>query len=792
MNVDRDTLLPSYFPTDADWGIEESRPFRPRFGSTTTSEFSQHGPLKSLYHYSSASLTQDGGDSQFGASIKRQPTQAPSHIHSTTANFSKFIRKYLALGHESAQLREKFNYNLVVSNLLDDTLILSKNEQALASLMLMRDLVDKPMCYRLTKEFDCDNTELQILNIKYRLEYRSAYKNPFLIVILVRLAIYLLRQSVLPSPSLSLPSRVRIFKVLLIVASKVVKFKRAEALIYSAKTLRSLDDFMLSNCKINKDIISSIITLKEFQMFTFLDKPHNDEKRAGYYKDLFLHLNTTLRLLVLNMKHSVVALLPYSNGDILEKYCLINNVQIGTAFSDVGNIPEEEEEASLEKLTSTLNHFNNLRRFFICQLLTIHDPPLHNFFVSKICDSFAPITKVPNDITMLGKLKTLQRIFNDHTRALDQLHSLNDKFRYLFSPSQATDFANDNVLLPSSTTFKQQESSDDVFANETEINLDNLINKLQSMTTSLKYFKKYNRSISAVDDPQEHDEKLSIFRLFSNELENCTDIYHICMKDYENDFSSRFARPCSTTPCDSNSQRNSYSKDDQFSLKSFRTSSSSKRRSSLNASEPNQASKVQQSKPPDKKNKRPSAGLQLGLLTVFEEPNNSRRRIDRSVSLPSESINKPSSYYDHYTSPSAHTESYNQATLEVLTRKVNTQNPLNRYSMLSVNSNVSGLSDLIASTHMTTDDDIDHSKSSILGNAKTEGLSKEELQAKLEESLCRIYNLEHEKKEFVDARTPGESIQNEEDISQIFTPTSVENFEFLNNLERTLNSRNMS
>lgn len=789
MNLDRGNLLSSYFPTDADWGIEESRPFRPRFGSTTTSEFSQPGPFKSLYHYSSASLTNDAGDSHFGGDTKRHASTTSPSIPPTTTNFSKFIRKYLALGHESAQLREKFNYNLVVSNLLDDTLVLSKNEQALNSLVLMRDLVDSPMCYRMTKEFDYDDTELQVSNIKYRLVYRRAYKNPFLIMMLVRLVIYLLKQNLLPNPSLSLSSRVRIFKVLLIVGSKAVKFKRAEALIYSARTLRNLDDFMLSNCKINKDIISSIITLKEYQMFTFLDKPENEATGVGYSKDLFIHLNTTLRLLILNMKHSVCALLPYSNGEILEKYCQINNVQIGVAFNDMENTLKET--VSLEKLTSSLNHFNNLRRFFICQLLTIHDPPLRNFFISKIWDTFSLDTKVMHDITMLGKLKTLQRVFNEHTRALEQLHSLNHKFRYLFNPSQAKDFANDNILLLSKTCFKEDESSNDVFANETETNLNNLINKLQSMTTSLKYFKKYSRSISTVDDAQEQDEKLSIFRLFSSELENCTDIYNICMKDYENDFSSRFALPNSDASCHSNSQRNSFGKDDQFSPKSFRTSSSSKKRYSSNAPELSESLKQQTTKPLDKKTKRPSTGLQLGLLTVFEEPNNSRRRIDRSVSLPHESILKTSAYDAQYASPSANFESYNPATLDALTRKTNNQNPSNRYSMLSVNSNVSGLSDLIASTHITTDDDIDQTKSSILGNRKTDGMSKEELQAKLEESLCRIYNLEHEKKKFNEERAPGEPIPNEESISQIFTP-ATDNFEFLNTLERTLNSRNMS
>lgn len=783
MNLGRDNPILNYFPTDADWGIEESQPFRPRFGSTTTSEFSQPGPFKALYHYSSTSLTHDD-NSNYGDPAKIDPIRDKSSISLNTESFTKFIRRYLALGQESAQLREKFNYNLVVSNLLDETLVLSKNEQALISLVLMRDLVDKPMCYRMTKVFDYDDTELQVTDTKYRLVYRSAYKNPLTSITLVNLLIYLLKQSRHPNPTLSLSSRVRIFKVLLILASKVIKFKRVEAMIYSAQTLRNLDDFMLSNCKINKDIITSIITLKEVQMFTFLEKANMDDKRACYSTELFTHLNTTLKLLILNMKHSVCTLLPFSNGENLEKYCQINNVQIDMAFNDTDN---SEEELSLEILTSSLNNFNNLRRFFICQLLTIHDPPLGNFFTSKIMDSFSPAPKITSDLGTIRKLQTLQRVFNEHTKTVDQLHSLYHKFRYLFNPSQAKDFANDDVL--STSHMRKEDSSTGAFANDTETNLNNLINKLHSMTTSLKYFKKYSRSIVAVNDAQEHDEKLSIFRLFSSELKNCTEIYNICMKDYESEFFSRFALPDLDVSSHSNSQRNSYDKEDQFSLKSFRTSSSSKRYS-LNGMEAAQSLRQQGLKPLEKKNKRVSTGLQLGLLTVVEESNNSRRRNDRSVSLHDYSATKLSAYDDQF--PSGNFESYNQATLDALTRRANITNSSNRYSMLSMNSNVSGLSDLIASTHMTTEDDIDQSKSSILGNNKTDGMSREELQAKLEESMCRIYNLEHGKTELVDDGAPGESISNEGSLNQIFTPTAKDKFEFIDSLERSLNSRKMS
>lgn len=781
MNFDRPSLLSDYLPSDADWGIEEHIPPRKRFDSTTTSELSQPPFFRSLYQFSSPSLTQDSfhfEEKNKVSSLKHDFTQ----IQSNTGNFRKYIRKYLAIGRESAQLREKFNYNLVVSNLLDDTLVLSKNEQAMNSLKQMRDSVDHPFCIRLTKNFDYTRSELQITNIHYRLIYPRTYRKTLLLVDTVLLIVYLLKQRLLPRQTLDSSQHYQLFKLLLIMATKIVKFQRAAILIYSSKTLRSLDDFMLSNCQINKDIITSIITLKEFQMFSFLDRPKQEQISSGYPKDLAKHLNTTLRLLLLNMKHSISALLPFSNGEILEKYCQINNVQMSWIFEE--HDESIEEVSSLEILTSKLGHFNNLRRFFICQLLTIHDPPLHNFFISKIRDYLPTPIKTSTYTSTIDKLKSLQLVFQEHTAALEELHSLNKKFHLLFSPSHSTDFANDNILSSPGISFKQGEISDDVLAPDAELNLNNLINKLQSLTTSLKYFKKYSRSVAGVDDAQEHDERMSILHLFNKEINSCADMYNICVQEYESDFASRFRNQDSNASSQSSSQRNSYNKDDHFSLKSFRTSSSSKKKLS-SPIQFEQPPKSLASKPSDKKYKRMSTGLQLGLLTVLEEPRAERHRLQDTKEYLDDDK------YDG-VSPSVH-GTYNQSTLDALTKR-NTRNSTSRYSMNSVNSNVSGLSDLIASTHMTTtDDDIDQSKSSIFGNGKADGMSKEELQAKLEESLQRIYSLENEKKVFIQENrpfeTPGESIQDDNTIDPIFSSGTPQDAEFLTSLEKTLKAR---
>lgn len=771
MNFDRINLLSNYSPAEADWGIEETFPTRNRFNSTTASDYSQPPPLR-FNEYGRRSPSLSTGHFGFLSDTDLFPhMHLKSPLLPNTENFHKYINGYLSLHEKSSQIVEKFRYNLVISNLLDDTLVLSKNEQALNNLVRMKGSIDSPMHIKLVKQFNFDGTELQIVNKHYRLVVPKVYNSPLTLVRIICLIVFLMKQNLKVRSNMLHFSRVKLFKILLVGAAKVMKYRRAMSMIEAAKNLRTLDDFMISNCRANKALISSMISIKEFEMFVYLNKSDGEGTNQSYSKRLKWHINTVLVFLMLNIRHSISRLLPLCNGELLEKYCQINNVQLGCIFAESDT--SDDGDITLDMLTGKLNDFNNLRRFFICQLLTIHDDPLRNFFLLKLYDSF----NLPSDTSTIHstsrRLHILESVFTEHTSALDQILASNEKFKGLHNHAQATDYANDNVLSKSLYGIDRR---DEVFAPETEINLNNLINKLQDLTTSLKYFKKYSQSISEINDAEEFDEKLTIFKLFNGEIKDSLDLYKTCMGDYQSEYSNKFELPNSTTSSRSNSQRNSYNSNDQFSLKSFHTSGSAKKKSSLHQSaEMVKDGRISAPKSNDKRSKRMSMGLQLGLLTVLEEPNGSRTGPTWD----------PKMHHDEAKLPSKH-DSFNQSALDALTKKIGIRN--NRFSVNSLNSNISGISDLIASTQITTDEeDPDRSKIGLM-NGLTHGMSKEDLKKKLEESFSRIYNLESENQELKNKNSiedSGDSF-NEELRQTEFGFNIGRNLDFANALERTL------
>lgn len=645
-------------------------------------------------------------------------------LQSNTENFHKYIGFYLSLHGKTTQLVERFKYNLVVSNLLDDSLVLLKNEQALSNLVQMRRSDDDPVHARLVKQFNFDGAELLVLNKLYRLSAPSFFQRSQLILQTIWLIVFLLKHNLNVRSGLPHKSQIKLFKCLLIASTKALKYRRGTAMIMAAKSLRTLDDFMISNCKINKALIATIITIKEYEMFVFLNQNDLGQSSSTYLKNLKSHLNHILSYITINVRDSVRSLLPLSNGEVLEKYCQINNVQLGPIMAEV-NVADDDE-ITLDLLTSKLNQFNNLRRFFICQLLTIHDEKLTNFFILKLCDSFNldPQTLITS---WTDKLVVLQRVLAEHTLVLGEILTLNEKFKRLNNPSQTTDFVNDDVLTNKTIGPEKHTAA---FSTDNELNLSNLISKLQNLSTSLKYFKKYSQSIHTIEDVDEYDEKLTIFKQFGGELKLSFELYKSCLGDYESEL-AKLKSPNLASP-QTNTQHNSYNSNDQFSLKSFHTSSTKQRVTSGEILEVKN-----QPKPNERKSRRVSTGLQLGLLTVMEEP--------RGRNVPSREKSVEELAQNH--------ESFNQSALDALTRKIGIRNPKNRFSINSLSSNVSGISDLIASTHLTQDEDEhDRSKEYI---SVTQGMSKEDLKKKLEESFSRIYNLESENHE-LKSKSSGE------------------------------------
>lgn len=636
--------------------------------------------------------------------MREAPENSQPLIRANTENIHKYIRKYLSLDQQTQRIAEKFKYNLILSNLLDESLVPSKNEQAYSNLVQLEKDGKHWLPQAYAKEFGFDRSTLWVTEKRYRWEYVRHITSPLLLVNTISLVIFLLKQNCKISSELTHSSRLHMFRVLLVVSTQIMKTKRIIATIEAASSLRHLDQFMLANCKTNKVIIGATITLKEYDMFSYLNKelPNSKDQTEGFKK----HLDTILSCLLLNVKHSIRELLPFANSEFLEKYCLINNLSMGSLFDTE---PDTDPIPSFESLMAKLSIFNNHRRFLICQLLTVHDPTSHNFNTSKLCDHFKiDASKTKSYYSLSEKLQVLHRMFSDHNAMLEQLQRLHDKYQLLHYSAKSTDFMNDNIL--STKVMGSELPLDGLIPLDSELDLNNLIDKLQNLTTSLKYFKKYSQSIASVRDADEYDEKLSIFALFSSELKAAQDLFKACMNNYTNDTRQPSPNPSSQ----STSQRNSHN--ELFNPKSFHTSKKTT---------------------DEKAHKRMSSGLQLGLLTVVDKKGTRTSKRNSVVFEKATKCRMPVELPKTSSISASADDSFNIAALETISRKIGARNA-NRLSLYSTNSNVSDISDIMAFTQATSFNEED-AESELMYNAPM--LSKEDLKQKLEANLDSLYGM---------------------------------------------------
>ncbi|EGV61369.1 hypothetical protein PSN45_000039 [Yamadazyma tenuis] len=735
MNFDRISHLASYFhgdqhipkppPTDrfgsfdalipsnamSDWGIEEtlSNP------STNTPFLHFQKPLDDLVSYPQSH------------DFNYYYNQTDISLPPTTQNLSKYIKKYLHL-RLNGEFWDKFKYNLIVSNLLDDSMILSKNEQALNSLsenshkFVMRNSV----FYRI---LNSDGSQL-VITKDYNLQFPNNYYYKNHVLSVVYLVIYLLKQKF--DQKLDLNTQMNMFKVLLIIATKFIKFKRVYTIIQMNKILNKLNEFLINNFKINKKIILNLVNLKNLKLF-----------HGAQLAEFFSQLNGTLDFLIFNVKFSIIKLLPNLNGPMFERYCTINNINL--------DFDEDEEDPNdpnndINKIVAKINKFNEYRKFLICQLLTIDERPEKNFFISKIIDKFGlnDLEFEMNELTNVSnfeKLLILEEFFTDHNKILENFQLLFEKFEKINNLNLSLNL-NENEDILKLTSRHQNQSSN--------ANLNQLILKLSNLTINMRFFQKYNQS--TIENNNELSEKITILSQFSDDLNAINELYRLNLQEFKH--SANTFENDELISNSSNSNRNSRNSG-EFNLKSFHTrhkkafSGSSNKSPQLPLRSPN---------PDDDSSKKLSSGLKLGLLTVFEDENkNSHDKLRKSLKMLDDNSD------------------FNQITLDSLSRR-----KAGRFSINSLNSNVSGLSEILTSTQGTSFDEDDNS------------LSKDDLKLKLEESLNKIYNLENQvrNQEYqgsidVDARsnTSHEDRVNE-DINMNETTISRS---FLDTLETTLN-----
>ncbi|KAI5962397.1 uncharacterized protein KGF55_003473 [Candida pseudojiufengensis] len=626
--------------------------------------------------------------------------QSGNVITPTTESLQKFIKKYLSMENKSKEFWEKFKYSLIISNLLEDSMILSENE---SSLKILKTDVTEERYRRFKYLLNDDGTKLIVKNTSYRITYNLQYDNFSIIIIITNLIIYLLKQQQNLRNGKDCMNNVlqfKLFKIILYLSSKLIKIRKFKIMIKTNQILDLTNNFLKLNYQINKNLILNMIQIKGSNLNLNISI---DQKQLTQF------LLNSLNFLIINLNILITKLLPLMNGEILEQYCVINNINLGILTQNF----ENDDANEIQEIQFYINKFNQLRKFLICQLLTINENVNINFFILNLIDQFNTEEET-KDLNNLEKFNILIEVFKDYNKSIENINEMFKKY-------------NNYKLEP--TTNKEEPN------NNSNLNL--FISKISNLNQNLKYFKKYiNNNSSTTTDSKDQEEKISIFNQFNNELNNLKTLHKQTLIELNQNLNPEFQNnSISKSSSNISSPSQSITKDSSsssFNLKSFQNPSL-KKRFSLPLSNnspitPKPSTTINnspsQSEPITRKkyNNRLSNGLPLGLLTVFEEnqlqqsqQNQFETKRDSSLSSNSYQL-QPSllqqppklNYENDYENLNLN-ENYNKLTLDQLNndRKSNSNNNQNnfimnnRFSLNSVQSNVSGITDLI-STQLTS------------------------------------------------------------------------------------------
>lgn len=808
-----------------DWGIEMAPPL----------PLAKAGVQRLL-------LTVSSSTSQMTSNLQRiyegpEYEAVPDVVRVDTHMVHRFIEKYFTLNKLVDQFWDKLKYNIVLSNLLDDTMIASKNEQAMKELASRESYALEPRGLGYIKY---DGSKLRISR-KYKLllPQTSLFALIFAIIHMLKRLVLQKRRRGCASQDLTL------FKIILLYTSRYFQNSRLRIVLATTRIANLLNNFFMWNYKINKKLIINLLALKELTLFSFLkpaSQPHSMSPSPpidARSKQLYNLVDSSLSILIVNMKGLVLKLLPLMNGDVFEKYCNINTINFHMLMNRDEIYDVEYESIDINKyiniLTAKLGQFNQLRKLLLCQFLSLNEIPKANFFVSRLHDEFTNGLSEFEAITYCdnsSKFRNLQVSLVQASSVLETLVSLFDGYEENF-PQTKNNLQDEDILSSRLNFLQTQNNIDNSGQRDTNdlIHLDNLIDKISNLTANIKYFKKYHTSTA--ENFEEMNEKLNIFNQFYNDIDQIKELHQLNLNDlaFAND-RTNMELLTSPTLSSSTSKCGSNRDSSDVPLKSFQNSSLKKRfslpsnrhysvfeglsNSSATLSPMTNTSLSENQENSEKKYKKLSTGLLLGLLTVVEESKNGVSYDDNYLNL------APSPF-----------ETYNKATLDQLNSKRNrnsnnstiTQQNLNgvssgfglgiennstsRFSLYSVASNMSSaVSDLVSTTQIT---DYESGR----GNPGTgDGMTKEQLKMKLEESFNRIYNLERENNDLRSTKSPtaegqeivnipsstgivnhedefsaeGTVIEIQDDVTSQHTINQSGNMGFISELEKTLES----
>lgn len=299
---------------------------------------------------------------------------------------------------------DEFRYTLVTSQLLDETILVSKFNQQRTKRSLINLNKKDGVCFKRMGKLVRMNSSYQIslsssrdlwslLKIRNLLNIISQHQQNY--------SIYQIRLVLIVS---------------LIHIDALIRSNYIINQILQHKFITQLTKFIKSFQKIDMSLQKLITRYKEVKIYKNImpNTSHIPNENPQQICDL---ITSSLNLLMNSITNSFLKILPFTNGIELENYCGIYHIELidlGSEIEELKPFHNYINEDTLDQITSKFKKFQFLRRFMIVVMLaTLSQPSMNTPFLNKIIGIFN--VKRSIDCSDWEKLKLILESFDEVT-----------------------------------------------------------------------------------------------------------------------------------------------------------------------------------------------------------------------------------------------------------------------------------------------------------------------------------------------------------------------------------------
>ncbi|CCH42630.1 Inheritance of peroxisomes protein 2 [Wickerhamomyces ciferrii] len=337
----------------------------------------------------------------------------------------------MKLNHEqhlkNLEFLDEFRYTVITSQLLDQTILVSKFQQ-----------MKKQSSSKLLKHNKTFYKNGLLISLNQNFHIQS-FLCPFNIVNILGVLSHLQKHK-----GNYQNSQIRLVIIISLIILNAHTISHTQSLdLIQHKTLNQLKRFIKIQQKFDLQEQKLITKYKELKLYNNI-LPIQQQHSSEDPSQLFDLVSSTIIVASTSVINSIHKILPYVNGYELENYCELYNIELTQLGFETENLKPfniSESESSIDQLVNKFRRFQYLRRFLIVLFLAMnHQFSTHSPFLMKVFGIFQIKSRLTcsilkSSVLVSQSLESLQELISGLVESLSQFRTISDNKVEFIEPS---------------------------------------------------------------------------------------------------------------------------------------------------------------------------------------------------------------------------------------------------------------------------------------------------------------------------------------------------------------------